>query len=192
MKTRTYLGIAGMIVAGTVVAFGQQSLYSRADRVEVAISGGYDTDPRDHGRPVLLIASALGVPADVFREAFSHVRPAPAGTEPDPRQVQLNKQALLNALGRYGITNERLDEVSNYYRYNPGRGEMWLTTEAKAYATLSKGVITGFVVTDPGSGYSSTPIFSIPGRGRLSVSVLMSYDRDMRKNGRISQINLAK
>ena len=35
-------------------------------------------------RPVVLIAAALGVSSDVFREAFSHVRPAPAGTRPDP------------------------------------------------------------------------------------------------------------
>jgi hypothetical protein len=56
--------------------------------VRVTITGGYATDPRDNGRPVRLVAGALGVPPDVFREAFSHVTPAPGGEEPDPDQVQ--------------------------------------------------------------------------------------------------------
>jgi hypothetical protein len=96
---------------------------SPTSEVTVTISGGYDTDPRDKGRPVILIASALGVPEDVFREAFSHVSPAGAGQEPDPAQVNLNKKALLDALGPYGITNDFLDKVSNYYRYNGSAGE---------------------------------------------------------------------
>src|SRR4051794_34511931 len=48
-------------------------------RVPVVFSGGHETNLRDHGRPVVLVAGALGVPAQVFRDAFSHVRPAPAG-----------------------------------------------------------------------------------------------------------------
>ncbi|MBW7459054.1 hypothetical protein K0U00_33890, partial [Paenibacillus sepulcri] len=84
----------------------------------VVISGGFDTDPVDHGRPVVLIAAALGVPTEVFREAFSGVTPAGAGSGgPTAEEAQQNKAALLKVLGSYGITNERLDEVSNYYRY---------------------------------------------------------------------------
>src|SRR5690348_4898968 len=76
--------------------------------VQVLISGGHDTNPVDHGRPVVLIASMLGVPEEVFREAFSGVSPAGAGQEPNPIQVQLNKSALLEVLGPYGVTNDHL------------------------------------------------------------------------------------
>jgi len=80
--------------------------------VPVEFSGGHDTDPKDRGRPVVLVAGGLGVKPEVFREAFSHVKPAPAGTEPDPEQVRKNKAALMDALGKYGVTNEKLDTVS--------------------------------------------------------------------------------
>src|SRR5580700_7405375 len=85
------------------------------EKVQLTISAGHQTDQRDHGRPVILIAAALGVPADVFREAFTHVTPAPRGTEPDPAQVRRNKAALMGALAPYGVTNELLDRVSTYY-----------------------------------------------------------------------------
>src|SRR5205823_915861 len=110
-------------------------------RVAVRFTGGHETDPQDHGRPVALIAAALGVPAEVFRAAFRNVRPAPAGQEPEPGQVRQNKEALLRALGPYGVTNERLDTVSNYYRYNRSRGEMWPTAPATADATVRNGVV---------------------------------------------------
>ena len=62
-------------------------------RAEVAFSGGHETDPRDMGRPVILVAAGLGVPPEVFRETFTHVTPAAAGREPEQEQVQKNKQA---------------------------------------------------------------------------------------------------
>ena len=74
----------------------------------------------------------LGVPAEVFREAFTHVKPAPAGEQPDPEQVQRNKRALLDALGKYGVNNDRLDEVSNMYRYRPGDENLWRHSDAIA------------------------------------------------------------
>ena len=43
-------------------------------KVPVTFSGGHDIDRRkDFGRPTILIAAALGVKQDVFREAFSGV-----------------------------------------------------------------------------------------------------------------------
>ena len=111
----------------------------------------------------MLIAAALGVSSDVFRDAFSHVRPAPAGTRPSPDQVRKNKESLMNALGPHGVTNDRLDEVSNYYRYVRSRGEMWPTKPAAAYAEVKGGKIVRFVVTKGGSGYSSPPSVSVPG-----------------------------
>ncbi|KXK15985.1 MAG: hypothetical protein UZ14_CFX002000161 [Chloroflexi bacterium OLB14] len=100
-------------------------IVSGTDEVQVIISGGYELDPRDNGRPVILIASALGVPEEVFREAFSHVNPAGAGSSPSEEQAQANKAALMNVLAPYGVTNDYLDEVSNYYRYNRSAGETW-------------------------------------------------------------------
>ena len=40
------------------------------------------------------------------------------------------------------VTNDWLDEVSNYYRYRPEKGELWPTTPAKAYAVVEDGTIT--------------------------------------------------
>ena len=82
----------------------------------VVFTGGYETDLRDHGRPVALIAAALGVEPEVFRQAFSNVKPARGGA-PSAARVRANKEVLMSALGKQGITNDRLDTVSNYYRY---------------------------------------------------------------------------
>ena len=79
--------------------------------VRAQILGGHERKSVDHGRPVILIAAALRVREQVFRDAFSHVRPGSAGQEPDPEHVIRNKQALLDALGSFGVTNDRLDEV---------------------------------------------------------------------------------
>lgn len=70
----------------------------------------------DMGRPVCEIALALGVPAAVFREAFTHVTPAAKGAEPSEAQREANHQALLSRLSPYGVTPELLDRVSDTYR----------------------------------------------------------------------------
>jgi hypothetical protein len=158
--------------------------------VPVVFSGGYDTDPRDGGRPVVLIAPALGVPSEVFREAFRHVRPAHAGTRPDPEQVRQNKAALMNALGRYGVTNERLDTVSNYYRYVRSRGEMWPTRPASAYAVVEKGVVTRYVITDGGSGYTSPPTITVPGISVAAAKIQLSFGKSFDRNGSIAAITV--
>jgi hypothetical protein len=161
------------------------------ERVAVTFTGGYKTDPRDGGRPVVLIAAALGVPSEVFRKAFRNVTPAAGGREPEPGQVRRNKEALLRALGPYGITNERLDTVSDYYRYNGRRGEMWRHTPATAYATVHKGAVTGFTITNPGSGYSSPPEVSLPGMARLKITAAISFNTDFNKNGSIKAITVS-
>ena len=58
-----------------------------------------------------------------------------AGGRQQPEQVRKNKAALMGALAKYGVTNERLDAVSNYYRYRPQEGEMWPTTPATRLCT---------------------------------------------------------
>jgi hypothetical protein len=157
--------------------------------VTVTISGGHETDPRDGGRPVVLIASALGVPAEVFRTAFSGVTPA-RGAEPAPAQVRANKAALLRVLAPYGITNARLDQVSNYYRYNGSAGQMWPTTAATAAATVVDGQVTGLSITNPGSGYSSPPTISVTGAGVVSAVATVAYTTAFATNGSVSGVTL--
>lgn len=157
------------------------------EQVPLTISGGHATDRRDGGRPVVLIAAALGVPAEAFRAAFRGVTPA-RGAEPEPAQVQRNKQALMQALGPYGITNERLDTVSNFYRYNGSRGEMWRNTPATAYATIRNGVVTGITITNPGAGYSSPPLVTLAGGAGPQMHGTVAYGTDFNKNGSLSAI----
>ncbi len=159
-------------------------------RVKVEFSGGHETDGVDKGRPVVLIANALGVKPEVFRDAFSHVHPAPAGTEPDPEQVRKNKSALMDALGKYGITNDQLDKVSNYYRYQRNKGEMWPTKPAVAYALVKDGKVTGYEVESGGAGYSSPPTLTIPGIKNTKAKVELSFGKDLDHNGAVSSIVL--
>ena len=158
-------------------------------RMQVTFSGGHDTDERDKGRPVILIAAALGVPTEVFREAFTHVHPADPGRGPTGDEARANKRALLDALARYGVTNERLDEVSNYYRYNRSRGEMWPTNDAVACALVKGGKITGFSIESGGSGYSSAPQVSIP-NFQLAPSATLAWSQKFEANGSVSGIAL--
>ncbi|NHN28964.1 hypothetical protein [Paenibacillus agricola] len=158
----------------------------------VVVSGGFNTDPQDNGRPVVLIAAALGVPTEVFREAFSGVTPAGAGGDgPSSELAQRNKAALMNVLAPYGITNERLDEVSNYYRYSESKGEVWSRTLATATATVTDGVVTGLTITNPGAGYSSNPTITVTGpNGTITATATLAYTTDFKTNGSISAISI--
>ena len=159
-------------------------------RLAVTFAGGHDTDPRDRGRPVALVAAGLGVPADVFRETFTHVRPAGAGQEPEAGQVRQNKAALMKGLSPYGVTNDRLDEVSNYYRYVGSRGELWRNRPAVAYATVRDGKLTGFTVTDAGAGYTTPPTVAVEGRPDLAATVALGFGKDLATNGSVKAITL--
>ena len=119
-----------------------------AKTAAVTLTGGHDTDPRDRGRPDVLVAAGLGVPRGRSqREAF-FARKASGwlGSTPDPQQVQLNKQALMSALGKYGVTNDRLDEVSNMYRYPARDPNLWKHTDAVVKAKVESGKVIGFVI----------------------------------------------
>lgn len=183
--------VTGSLFLGTT-AKGQsadQAVMREGDvQVPITISQGHDTDPRDHGRPVILVAAALGVPADVFRATFRNVSPAPSGHEPDPAQVNLNKQALLRGLGPYGVTNDRLDTVSDYYRYNGSRGELWRNRRAVAFATVKDGKIVRITITNPGAGYSSVPILTLPGMSTVKLKVALLFGTDLSKNGSLKSI----
>jgi hypothetical protein len=157
-------------------------------KIPLVFAGGHDTDPRDHGRPVVLIAAALKVPADLFRETFTHVKPAPAGRDPQPEQVRQNKQALLRGLEPHGVTNDRLDEVSNYYRYNARRDELWRNKPAAGYATVSDGVITSVTITDAGAGYTSEPTVTVRGMGGVKLKATLAFDTAFDKNGSVKDV----
>ena len=141
---------------------------------------------------MVLVAGGLGVTPDVFREAFSRVKPAPAGQEPDPRQVQLNKRALLDALSKYGVTNDRLDEVSDTYRYRPGAGNVWKHTDAMVEVVITNvgGKVTGFGIKNAGNGYSSPPQISVPGFPNLKTKVTLQFTKDLATNGSIKAIEI--
>ena len=180
------------VYVATLFVTGLTGISRAADTIRVEVRGGFETDRRDRGRPVVLVAAALGVPDQVFRDAFSHVRPAPAGQEPDRHQVDLNKQALLNALAKFGVTNERLDEVSNYYRYNPGRGEMWRSRPAKVSVTIDRGAVTKISIEDGGAGFSSPPTLTVPGYPKIKLSVKLSYGKKFDSNGSIQSVTALK
>jgi hypothetical protein len=158
----------------------------------VRISGGHATDPRDNGRPVKLVAAALGVPAEVFRTAFSVVDPAAAGQAPDPPQVRANKAALLRVLAPYGVTNESLDAASDYYRYNASAGEVWRRTAARATAVVRNGHVVSIRLVKAGAGYSSTPTVTVRGYPKAKVRVKLSYGRNLAANGAIRSLRLIR
>lgn len=160
-------------------------------RVSVSFSGGHETDPRDKGRPVVLVAGALGVKPEVFRDAFSRVHPAgPGSGGPTEAEARKNKDALMSVLGKYGISNERLDTVSNRYRYVKSRGELWPVKDAKANALVKDGNIIGFELISGGYGYSSTPKMTVDGIKNASAKIDLAYGSDFEKNGSISAITL--
>ncbi len=161
-----------------------------AKRVPVVFTGGYDTDPRDGGRPVKLIASALEVPEEVFRETFTHVRPAGPGQGVTDQRARENKSALMAGLKKYGVTNDRLDEVSNHYRYVRSRGELWTHKEAKANAIVRDGKILSYEIIDPGAGYSSPPQVTVEGIKDVPAVVELAYGKNLKTNGSITAIKL--
>jgi hypothetical protein len=187
MKRFAWLLPAGLIWSA-VLADDASPATSDVRQVPLVFTGGYETDPRDRGRPVILVASALGVTADVFRAAFSKVHPAGPGRHPTDEEARANKQVLMAALGPYGVTDDRLNEVSNYYRYRRESGELWRHTPAAAYATIDHGKVTGITITDPGSGYSSSPVITIPGMDGVQLTAQLHFDTDLQKNGSIGKI----
>ncbi len=184
--TRTFC--VALPVVATTAAVGV--LLGTKSNITAQVSGGHDTNPVDNGRPVILIANALGVPETVFREAFSHVRPAPGGEAPDPRQVDRNKEALLTPLGPYGVRNDRLDEVSNYYRYRPETGELWQHRDAQIRVSVVKGKAPQVTVEDAGAGYSSLPVITVPGHPEFRVSARLRFTRDLATNGSLEAVTI--
>ena len=167
---------------------------SQADetKVPVTFSGGHEIDrQKDFGRPTILIAAALGVKQEVFREAFSGVTPSRNGP-PSGDEARKNKQALMRVLAPHGISNDRLDEVSNFYRFRPQGGEIWSHQDAKAYAVVDGGNIKKIVVTEPGYGYSSPLAATVAGFENVKLDVKLQLSTDLKKNGSVAAIEVVK
>lgn len=184
---RIAVAFLGLAAFGTMPAESSQ-----VTRVPVLISGGHQTDPRDHGRPVVLVAGGLGVSPGIFRDAFTGVNPVAPGSYPDQGRARQNKSVLLSALSKYGITNQKLDSVSDYYRYQPGVGQLWPTKAAVIIAHVNNGKVTSFEVNDGGSGYSSQPSISVPGVRCGPVAVNISYSQNLQRNGTIDSVTLSR
>ena len=97
----------------------------------------------------------------------------------------------MGALSKYGVTNERLDEVSNHYRYRREQGEMWPTRAAQAYAVVANGKIVRFEIVEGGEGYSSAPTIRVPGYADSGALATLGFDRRFDTNGSIRSIALA-
>jgi hypothetical protein len=190
LNVRTVFLLLAAAVASSSLQAESPALPAGITRVPVVFTGGHDTEGQDRGRPVNLIAAALGVPAEVFREAFSHVKPARAGTAPEPNQVRENKAALMNALGKHGVTNDRLDTVSNYYRYARGRNELWTHRDAVANALVKDGKVTSFELVDAGAGYSSVPQATVAGVKDAQAKVELAFGKYLAKNGSIAVLKV--
>ena len=182
-------GLWGAALAVGLTAIGS-SAGAAETKIPVTFSGGHETNPKDRGRPVVLVAAGLGVKPEVFREAFSGVTPARDG-RPSQEEARRNKEALLRVLGPHGVTNERLDEVSDYYRYQPQRGELWPTTPAEAHAVVEDGKVRRVVVTKPGAGYSSPPKAVIKGMDAVPLEVTLKFGKVLKTNVAVGTVKVA-
>ncbi len=181
--------MTGLCVFSVVVVVTSAITLAAETKVPVSFSGGHEIGKNDYGRPVVLIAAALEVKPDVFREAFSGVTPA-RGRGPSAEEARKNKAALMKVLSPHGVTNERLDEVSDYYRYQPQRGQLWPTTAAKAHAIVERGKVKRIVVTDPGSGYCSPPDVKLDGFPNLDLKATLAFTKDLKRNGIIVAVEV--
>ena len=180
----------GLCVITGIGTLQRASVQAAEKEVPVTFSGGHEIGRNDFGRPVVLIAAALNVKPEVFREAFSGVTPA-KGRGPSGDEARRNKAALMKVLSPHGVTNERLDEVSNYYRYQPQENRLWPTTAAKAHAIVEDGRIKRIVVTNPGSGYCSPPQVKVEGIEGTEFKVKLEVGKDLKKNGGIGAVEVA-
>jgi hypothetical protein len=187
--TRSGLALVAMIVVGWASAPAPAQAAPRT--VRVSLSGGFEVRSNDYGRPVPLYASMLGVTPDVFRQAFSGVNPD-AEHDPSGEEQRANKEALLEVLAPYGVTNEELDRVANYYRFDSTKGETWPQRPARARARVVRGKVVSIRVIDPGVGYTYRPDVSVPGFPKLRVSAKLAFTDEFDTNGHIRRIRVRK
>jgi hypothetical protein len=97
----------------------------------------------------------------------------------------------MNALGKYGITDDRLNAVSNFYRYPPGRGNLWKNRPATANALVKNGAVIGYEITDAGAGYTTAPAVTVPTIAGATAKGEIAFGKDMETNGSVSGIAVA-
>jgi hypothetical protein len=175
-----------LVLAGT---FGVGGVALGEER-PLNFSGGHELGRNDYGRPINLIAAGLGVKPEQFREAFSKVTPA-KGRGPSREEQRKNKETMMKVLRPLGITNERLDEVANYYRFRPQAGELWPVASAKGYANIEDGKVKKLVITETGGGYNTPPRVTIEGMEGVRLEATLGFDKDLKKNGAIASVRVA-
>ena len=72
----TLLVFACVALASSAPAIAAGAAPVAETKVALTFTGGHDIGRNDYGRPCALMAAALGVETEVFREAFSGVTPA--------------------------------------------------------------------------------------------------------------------
>lgn len=68
--------IFGLLVVVSATGAIRENSLAAEMKVPVKFDGGHEIGKEDFGRPVVLIAAALGVKPAVFRKSFSGVTPA--------------------------------------------------------------------------------------------------------------------
>ena len=99
-----------------------------------------------------------------------------------------NKQVLLDKLAKYGVTNDRLDEVSNYYRYRRSNGETWKHRAAAGYAIVKNGKIISLTITDAGAGYTVPPEVTLDAFPNAHLTATLLLCTDLKTNGSIKSL----
>jgi hypothetical protein len=89
-----------------------------------------------------------------------------------------------------GVTNDRLDEVSNSYRYQPQKGELWKMAPAKGFTIIQGGQVKKVVVSEAGSGYSSPPKVTI--KGMEDVTLKATLHKEFKKNGSVESLEVVE
>lgn len=157
--------------------------------VTASLVGGFDIRAGDYGRPVPLYAGMLGVTPDNFRRAFSGVHPDTAH-DPSTAEQQVNKVALMSVLSQYRVTNDQLDRVANYYRFDSTAGQTWPHRAARVEATIVDGKVTKIRILDAGVGYTYPPQLVIPGFTSVRAAATIVFTNSFDTNGHIGAITL--
>jgi hypothetical protein len=187
---RVLAAVAAGAVALLVDGCTSSASPNSADRVvPVTLTGGFEIGANDYGRPVPLYASMLGVTPDVFRRAFSGVHPD-AAHDPTSARQQDNKTALMSVLAAYHVSNDQLDRVANYYRFNSAAGQTWPDRQARAEAVVTNGTVTSIRVLDGGAGYTAAPSVVIEGLPSVTAVAHVVFTTDFATNGHIAAITL--
>jgi hypothetical protein len=97
----------------------------------------------------------------------------------------------MDGLGKYGITNDRINTVSNFYRYAAWEGGIWRNKPAVANALVKDGAIIGYEITYGGYGYTTPPTVSVPGLDGTLAKVELSFGKEFETNGAVSAITIS-